>query len=234
MNAKRFYLAASLLLVPTLGWGRSRSDLRSDVRLLTKDTGVSRVRFSNAQINDLLNEAQRIAAARSYCVHHSTTFYLAAGTTYYATKTDFVSVRRLTRDWLELKELTPAALDSKSRGWAESAGQPTYYFVNFSSRNLIGFSPFPGVAADTATIRMDYYALPSNMATDSAEAFGAINELLPYNQILPYYAAAVLSGVEGETAVAQLYFAMFEAGIKTMTERCVDRPNYNPSLVGRP
>jgi len=161
------------------------------------------------------------------------TFPLLVGTTYYATKSDFLAVRRLTRDSIELKELTPAGLDGRTRGWEAAAGIPTWYFLNFASRTQVGFSPFPGVSADTSTIRMDYFALPSDMDADGTQAFDNIAELVPYHQILAYYAASVLAAVDGDQPASQLYLALFETGLKSMTDKCQDRPNYNPSFVGR-
>jgi len=229
----RLLLAGIMLLPAAAAEARTRTQLRSDVRLLLRDTGTSRVRFSDAQINVLLNEGQRLAASRSYCVQKSTTFPLLVGTTYYATKSDFLAVRRLTRDSIELKELTPAGLDGRTRGWEAAAGIPTWYFLNFASRTQVGFSPFPGVSADTSTIRMDYFALPSDMDADGTQAFDNIAELVPYHQILAYYAASVLAAVDGDQPASQLYLALFETGLKSMTDKCQDRPNYNPSFVGR-
>lgn len=225
---------AALCLAPAQAEARTLSQLRGDVRLLVRDTGSSRNRFSNAQIDALLNEAQRIAASRSYCVHKSTTFYLLTGTTYYATKSDFLAVRRLTRDWQELKEMTPAALDGRTRTWGEVSGLPVYYFVNFASRSQVGFSPFPAVSTDTGTIRMDYYALPASMDADAAEPFDSIGELTPFHQAPTYYAAGILAAVDGDKPQSDLYIAMFEAVLKVMSDKCSDRPNYNPSFVGRP
>ena len=223
-----------LLFLAAPAWGSTRSELRTQTRLLVSDSGTSRQRYSDTQINNLLNEANKIAIARTYCIHKSTTFYLSAGTTYYATKSDFLSVRRLTRENLQLNEMSPAALDGRSRQWAEASGTPTYYFVNFSSRSQIGFSPFPGTSTDTGTIRMDYFALPSDMNADSAAPFDGINEFAPYHYATAYYAAAILSQLDGITASAGAYMSIFEAQIKSMDDKCEDRPNYNPALIGRP
>src|SRR3990167_3926529 len=144
-------ILALLALAPSAE-GRTLTNLQSDIRILTKDTG-SRNRYSDSQLTDLANEAQRHMIARTWCLEKNDDWTLSAQTTYYATATDFLAVRRLTSDYLELQEKTPAGLD-KSRGWQTAQGTPTYYYVVFSSRTKIGFAPVPATSADTTTIRM--------------------------------------------------------------------------------
>lgn len=228
----------SLLLVLALGvpaaWGRSLSSLRSDARLLAKDTGSARQRFTNAQIDDWINEGARAMMARAWCLQSSREFELVAGTTYYSLPSDFLAVRRLTRENLQLQEATPEALDSRSRGWEAATGIPTYYFINLSSPNVIGFAPAPSTSVDTGTIKMDYYAMSDLITTDASTPLLSTNRLAPYHHALSYYAASRMAAIDGRQTVAATYVAIFEQYQKTLTESCRDRPNYLPSATGRP
>lgn len=209
------------------------STLRSDARLLADDNGTTRFRFTDAQVNSLLNEGQKTAIARSWCVHKSYSFDLVSGTTYYSLPADYVAMKRLTSDWLDLPEMSVAALAGKNRSWEESSGTPSFYFVNFASRTKVGFAPFPDTTSDTTTVRMDYFASITDMASDSDDAFNDIVELQPYAHMLPYFAAFRMAIIDGRTGVAEAFLAQYELLLKSMMERCFERPSYNPSATGQ-
>src|SRR3990167_3837539 len=208
------------------------SGIRTLTRTLVNDSGTSRRRFSDSQLNTWINEAQRQVSARTYCIEISTSFELVSGTTYYATRSDFLSVRRLTYKYFELPETTPAALDGRATIWETSKGGPINYFVRFSSRNMIGFVPFPNAVTDTGTIRMDFYAYASDLSAGTDTPFNAINELTVYHESLAFYAAGIAAAIDGRTDIAGLYFQRYETTIKLMEERCRARPNYTPGLTG--
>jgi hypothetical protein len=168
----------------------------------------------------------------SECIYKSFGFDLQIGTTYYQLPSDFKYVRRLTRDSLELKEMTPAALDGRSRGWEQAGGIPTYYFINFSSRGLLGFAPVPAVAGDTSTIKVEYFADATVMSSDSSVPYNSIAELTAFQPMLAYYAAYVMTNLDGKPTIAASYLQMYQSYLKLMTDKCVNRPNYLPSLVG--
>ena len=208
------------------------SGIRTLTRTLVNDSGTSRRRFSDSQLNTWINEAQRQVSARTYCIEISTSFELVSGTTYYPTRTDFLHVRRLTYKFFELPETTPAALDGRTTIWETSKGGPINYFVRFSSRNMIGFVPFPNASTDTGTIRMDFYAHATSLSADADVPFNGINELTSYHESLAFYAAGIAAAIDGRTDIAGLYFQRYEAIIKLMEERCRARPNYTPGLTG--
>lgn len=220
------------LWIPCQARAVTLSTLRTTARLLSDDNGTVRTRFTDAQVNGLLNEGQATAIARSWCIHKPYSFDLVSGTTYYSLPSDFLAMRRLTSDWLDLPEMSPAALSGRSRTWEDSSGTPTYYFINFSSRTKVGFAPFPDTVSDTTTIRMEYFASVTDM-TASVGAFNDIAELQAYAHMLPYYAAFRMAIIDGRTGVAEAFLAQFELLLKSMMERCFERPNYNPSATGR-
>ena len=222
-----------LLLLAGPGECRTLSQLRSDARMLAKDSVGTRPRFSDAQVNALLNEGQRLVAVRTRCFRRSTDFQLALNTTYYALPSDYMDMVRVTRQNLVLDEVSPGGLDGKSRGWEASRGTPNYYFINFSSRNRVGFAPYPGTSVDTGTVKMEYYYYPGDMTVDSNVPFNNDSHFLAYHHAPAYYAAGMMTLLEGRESVGAAYLGMFEGMLKSMSETCVLRPNFNPQATGR-
>ena len=222
-----------LLCLAAPASARQLSSLRDDARLLARDTGTSRQRFTDAQITQLLNEGQQQAIARTWCVQSSHTFTLVSGTTYYALPSDFLAVRRVRRDDLMIEEKSPAALDSRTRGWETSTGVPTVYFLNYSTRGVIGFAPFPGATTDTGTIKMDFFSRVADMSSSTDHPFDGIAEFYDFHHGLPFFAAYKMALIDGLTDRAAFFLQQYELMVKTMAERCTDRPNYLPNATGK-
>lgn len=207
----------------------------TQARVLSRDASSSaRQRFTDAQITALLNEGQSQAIARTWCAQSSTTIQLVVGTTYYAVPSNFLAVRRVTRDNLQIQEITPAALDSRSRGWETVTGVPLYYFINFSTRGMIGFSPFPTVATDTATIKMDYFIKVNDLSSSSDQPFNGIQEFTDFHYGLPLFAAYRMTLIMGDSTLAGAYLQGYESMVQNLAQRCTDRPNYLPGAIAKP
>lgn len=232
VKLKMKYKILALLFISSNAFCLNRSDLRTEARLLARDTGTTRVRYTDTQINNLLAEGESQAISMSECIYKSFSFDLQIGVTYYTMPDDFKFVRRLTRDSLELKEMTPAALDGRSRGWEDAGGVPTYYFTNFSSRGLLGFAPVPAVTGDTSTVKIEYFSDVSTMTADSSVPYESIGELTAFQPMLAYYAAYIMTQLDGKPTIAASYLQVYQGYLKLMTDKCVSRPNYLPSLVG--
>lgn len=214
---------------------RSLSQLQGDSRLLARDANSNtRQRFSDSEVTNFLNQGQREAISRTTCIERSFTFQLSRNTTYYPVPSDFLTVRRVTRGSMAMTELSPAGLDGRSRGWETASGKPTYYFQNWSSRALVGFTPWPSLATDTDTIKMDYFAMTQEMASASDQPFNNIAEFYDYHQMLSYYAASRMTAIDGRVTLTQLYVQIYESMLKSMSDHCKSRPNYLPSAVAIP
>lgn len=222
-----------LLLFPLNAFCLNRGELRTNARLLSRDTGSTRVRFTDSQINTLLDEAQDQITSRTNCVFKSFQFELVSYTTYYNLPSDFNNVRRVLRNKQVIPEMSPAALDARSREWEESSGVPTYYFLNFSSRTKIGFAPWPAVAADTGTVKVEYFADSAQMTSDSSVPFEGISEFYAFHPALSYYAAGIMTALDGKGTISTAFFTIYENYLKTLSTQCVDRPNYLPGAVGK-
>jgi hypothetical protein len=209
------------------------SELRSDARTIVIDAQSVRQRFTDSQYNAWINEGQRIADMKTLCNYKAFSFPLVTGTTYYSMPSDFMMIRRVTRDYLAIMELSPAALDGRSAEWENQSGLPTYYFINFSSRTKIGFAPYPNASSDLATIKVEYMSYSRAMSADADVPFDGIVEFYPFHYSLGFYAAYKASISDERYDKAKVFMDTFATLTDSMKDYCVRRPNYLPSEIGK-
>ncbi len=231
MKAKALFIGA-LILASFYGISSAEtaSTLIQKTRLLSRDPSDSgRVRFSNAQILDFLNEAQRDAIGATLCIRKQYSFDTSSGTRYYAMPSDFIAIDRLVHDDQAFEEKSPAKLDKVSTEWETVTGEPINFFVRFSSRGMVGFYPYPVTNTSTATVSVDYFAQPTDMETTSTP-FNSIPEFYPFHQMLSYYAAAQMNYVDGLISSGDRYMQRYGVYLKTYGEFCNNRPTYLPGV----
>lgn len=231
---RRLGLIGVLLFAPALAGALTVSNLITNVRNQIQDASSTRQRYSDSTITQLLNEGQQAAIEKSRCLRESIIFSLTPNVTYYSLPDNYLTIQRVTIGYKYLQEMSPAALDGRSRGWEQAQGYPTYYFVNFSSRGLIGFAPWPGSATDTDTVKVEYDISATLLSSGSDVPFNAINDLTDFQNGLSYYASSVLSTIDNQPNRATLYMGLFTAVAEQMSKRCMIRPAYMPSATGSP
>ena len=224
-------LAVGALFFPIRAGALNYGEIRTETRTLALDAGTSRNRFSSARILALVNECQEQANLEAKPINKSFEFPLVSGTTWYSLPSDFLQIYRVTYEQDILKENTPEALDRAS-GWSETTAEPTDYFIDFASRTLIGFYPYPD-SKSTGTARVEYIAQATDLTTDASIPFNSITELYPYHYGLAYCAAAHMTTIDGRSDLAQLYFAQYAAMLKRLATEAKSRPSYRPSAIGR-
>ncbi len=205
--------------------------IRGQARQLATNPLMARQIFTDREINDYINQGQQLAINQTWCLENNLTFQLEPGTTYYSVPSDFLAIRRLTLNALQLNQFTPAAMDGKSEGWQMASGQPVYYFIDFASANLVGFSPWPATSTDTGTISMDYYQSPKILINDSDLPYNGVIAMQQYGYILSYYAASQVAAMEGNSAMSTFDYSIFSAALTQMGARCKSIPNYLPSFT---
>lgn len=230
-----------LLLVVLLGLtsqaraAETLSQLITDVRVLTLDaSSSSRQKFTDAQITNLLNQAQHEMAAADGCMAQSLQFNLVPGSTYYPLPANFTVIDRVTIGNKWLQEMSMAALDGRSRGWESSSGYPTYYFMDISSRGVMGFAPWPATSSDTDTVKVEYEIQPNDMVNSTDVPFNGINEFGNFHHALAYWAAMTISNIVNQKDRAALYQSLFTAVTQQFVKQCRANPNYRPSATGTP
>lgn len=230
----RFFALILFISIPSFA-SETLSQLESDARLLVLDsTSTTRQRFSTAQVDTFLNQGMRYAVSLDNCLQQNIVFNLTPGTTYYALPNNYENILRVTIGYKYIPQQTPAALDGKSRGWESASGYPTYYFINFTSRSLVGFAPWPAQASDTDTVKVEFSIAPTDMALSGDLPFNGINELQVYDHMLAYYAASQMAAVDGRLDQAKAYMDIFTANLSTFEKGCLANPSYLPSAVATP
>lgn len=224
-------IALFLLLLSLPAEAITLSTIRADCRVLIQDTGSTRNRFSDSQLLRFINEGQKDLVQFAKPIRKSTQFELVAGTTYYSAPADFLVPIRITRSHQLLPELSVQGLD-KQISWQTVGGLPINYFVNHSSRSLIGFYPFPNSSTSTGTIRMEYSGQATDLSGDSDQPFNSIVELQPYGYAISLFCAYRGQVLNGNTQIAQAYYAEYSQLRNMLASDAFSRPNYKPGATG--
>lgn len=211
------------------------SQVITEARTLALDGASStRQRFNDNQITSFVNEAQREALTQTRCLRQSLIFQLVPGTTYYPLPSNYLTMDRLTIGQKYIQEMSPAALDGRSRAWEAATGYPTYYFINWSSPSLVGFAPAPAQAADTDTIKMEFSVQATDLVNSTDVPYNGVIQMFDYHHGLSYFAAAMMSAIDGQAARQTAYQNIYVGMVAAMSKRCLERPNYLPSSTGTP
>ena len=225
---------AVLALVAPASSQLTLAQLDTNARTLTLDAKSDRQRFSDAQIYEWINEGQQNLIGYSRCLRASYTFSLIPGVTYYQMPADFQGIERVTIGGKMIPQMTPASLDSQSLGWEYESGYPNRYFVNYASRTLVGFAPFPQQSTDTDTIKVDYTVQANQLVNPTDIPFNGSPDLYTYQFGLAYFAASVMAAIQGQQAQSQLYMQLYTATAATMQQKCIVLTNYLPSASSQP
>lgn len=227
---KKLWLFLILQLMVAPAFSSTLSDLRTNARVLARDAGTTRQRFTDSQVNTFINEGHRDAVATGKLLEGSTSFALVSGTTYYSLPISFFQVKRVQYKNQILDEKSPEALDNESEGWEEVGGEPQSYFIHFATRTKIGFQPFPNAAASTGTAKVDFYQQAGTLSSDSDTPFDAVAEFTPYHYGLSLYAAYRMLVIDGNYQLAQFYFQEWQSYLAALGVDLRMRPNYKPSV----
>lgn len=232
---KIIFFLLSYLLLPSLSSAENLGQLDADARILVLDsTNTTRQRFDDSTVYEYLNQGMRQAVAQSYCLEQNIVFSLVPGIQYYTLPSNYEEITRVTIGQKYIPQQSVAALDGKSRGWEAATGYPTYYFINFSSRSLIGFAPFPATATDTDTIKVEFNIAPTDMVLTTDLPFNGISELQVYDHMLAYYAAAIMAQVNDMSEQAKDYMSIYTSLLTTMSQKCMVQGQYLPSASASP
>ena len=232
MKNKIVFLA--LLFSSSVSFALTLSELRTNSRLLIKDTSAIRQRFSDTQINNFVNEAQRDAINNTWCISKSAEIPLVIGTTYYTIPTDSIAIQRVTFQRRNMPETTLIKLDGdfNNAAWENSIGTPVSYFQDPTQTDKIGVYPWPNTASSTGTLRLIYYSQGTNLSADADEPFNSEDRFVSYHDILPYFVAYRVYLLEGEIEKATTYRQEYESRLQIMGGRVGSKINYTPSISG--
>ena len=228
-----FIILVSLFIPIQTCYAKTASEIIVAARILAKDPSSSgRVRFTDLQILEFINEGQRDAIGATLCIRKEYSFDTSSGTQYYSLPTDFMQIDRVLSDDQRLEEKSPAKLDQASSEWETETGDPVNFFINFASRTKIGIYPYPVTNTTTETVKVEYYAQAAELTT-SDTPFNAITEFAPFHSMLSYYAASVMGYIDG-LAQADRYFQRYAINRQQLNDYCRARPGYFPNVAVSP
>jgi len=232
---KRRVLFLGLLLLSSNVFGLTLLQIRDAVRLRIKDVGISsqRQRFTDAQLNEFINQTHRDVVNVTWAVKRSTTIVLVANTTFYAMPTDFITADRLVFDNRNFEEESVQGLDSRfnNADWRTTDGAPEIYFRDEQRPDDIGFYPFPDDSGNsTGTVVLGYFAIAPDLSSDSDEPFDSINRLQQYSDLLIYEPVYKVFLIEGEGDKALEYRQYYEKRLELMVSLEGQRPNWKPGF----
>ncbi len=223
----------TLFLFGSFAHALTLSELRAQVRIRIKDANASRQRYTDVQINALLNESHRDIVNATWVIAKSTSFALVSGTTYYLMPTDVIDIQRVTFRDVPLKEISFQGQDGQTASaWELSGGLPSRYFQDATQVGYIGFYPWPNSTSSTGTVKMQYYAEANTLSSDSDIPFDNQNRYLPYNDLLTIFTCYKIFLLEGETAKSDAYAKEYENRLALMRDRVRSKPNYMPGFTG--
>lgn len=211
-----------------------RSDIRDGIRLRIKDTNSERQRYTDAQLNNLINQEQRDVVNLTGIIKSNTDIVLSTGTTYYSIPSTVISIDRITLDFKDLPEATLKGLDSENSGgaWALTSGKPQKYFQDPARPGQIGVFPWPQALLTTGTLHVNYFADADDMVDDTDVPFNGSLRYLPYHDLLIYGISYKIELTEGDAPKAQEYRGYYESRILLLGNKD-QSPNFLPGLSGQ-
>lgn len=234
IRAFKTYLSITIFFIPIslpqTCYSKSAAELSVAARVLARDPSSSgRVRFTDAQILEFLNEGQRDTIGATLCIRKEYSFDTSSGTVYYSLPSDFMQLDRVLSDNKKLEEKSPAKLDQASTEWETETGEPVNFYINFSSRARIGFYPYPITSSSTESIKVEYYAQAVEL-TSSDTPFNSITEFTPFHSMLSFYAASEMGFIDGLISQADRYFQRYMIYRNGLNDYCRARPSYSPNI----
>jgi hypothetical protein len=210
------------------------SEIRTEVRLRVRDSNSSRQRFTDAQLNALINQTHRDVINFSNVIRKQDDFELVSGTTYYLLPTDLIQIERVTWRRRNISEQTLQSLDSQANfgDWQIASGPPKSYFQDPSQPGYIGFQPWPLGSTSTGTVVVFYSAQGAELSADADEPFNGDDRFQEWGDLLIYEPAYKISVIDGLIQEAAEYKTLYETRLRSMMEKIGLKGNYLPGFSG--
>ncbi len=234
----RIVLRAVVLLLThsSVGTGLQLSELRDGVRLRVRDTNTDTThqQFTDADINEVINEGHRVVVGSLWPLRQTYTFSLTKSVRYYVLPTDLIVVTRVNLANKPLPEVTKQGLDADYDNWSVASATPTVYFIDKASstgQSLIGFYPIPSTTS-TNSCFVEYAQIPYELTADTSVPYNGRTELYPYHDLLMDYAAGNLWMMQGIPDLGKPFLEMYGMKVANFKSNLSQMPNFNPSIRG--
>lgn len=238
------FLIVAVLSVPSKAMTLSTilTAIRQNIRDTSTDTTLQR--YSDANLTNFVNEAQREFVNMTWCVEKSTTVSLSAGTTYYSLSNDFLATKYVTFKMSSGGVKIKLLAFSEKKVWdvepdyeRSSVGPPDHYYVRYpgtaGTNSQIAFIPIPN-STSVGTAVVWYYYMPADLASGTDVPFDGFKKLYGYHFALVSHVSARIKMLEGKTDEATYYRSEFDRYMAIAADKILKQPDYNPSLAGSP
>lgn len=231
---RRLFVALTLLLAPLTCHALTVGDIIDRSRLLLRDnfSQATRQRFSNSQLIDWINDAQREANSFAWVLQSSYTVALIGGTTEYAMPSDFQATWRVIYKNKKINQTSLNQLDAESINWRTVSGEVNSYYLYLTSTPVIGFYPAP-VNTSTGTAIIYYLQQPTELTSTTQTPWNGWTQLAPYHSGLSYFVAYRGLWTVGDVELADRYLAEWQQFIAAMKQGLMQAPDFNPGFGGR-
>jgi len=244
-NFRRF-LFLSVFFIPTLGWSLTLTTILTRIRQNIRDTSTvttdNSQRYTDATLTTYVNEAQKEINTLTWAVEKSTSYVLAAGTTYYSLPTDFLAPTQVlftdaSSTTIILAPVTEQIVYQVSPNFEQSStGSPFQYFTRFPGSGTalqIAYIPIP-TTTSTGTVKVSYNYQPADLSAGSDIPFDGFVHLYPYHESIVVRVSAMIMTLEGRDDRASAFMQTFANYIAEMEDKNMAKPNYLPSARGAP
>ena len=234
-----FFLTALVFLAPNVS-ALNLIQLRSAVRDLARDNyqNVDEhtvLAFSDFEINDLLNEAQRDFQNNAWLYQGAFQMDFSSGVAEYPLPADYVTTVRVVVSSMALTQVSFQGLDQDNTNWTIITSTPTEYYIDpyvEGAPPSIGFWPKPKFTTTSGVVAIQYVRQVPILFFDADVPFGGNAEFLPYHDALADFAASRLLYLSGNTDKAVYLMTMYAARAKMARANINNQPNWLPGATG--
>ena len=213
------------------------AQLETRTRTYLRDTAADTnfQRFSQAQIDDFINEGQRQMQNDGWLYQGSFNMDLVAGTIEYALPADYITTVRVTVANRALTEVSFNGLDQDQTNWTVSQSTPTEYFIDpyvTGAPPNIGFFMNPKYTTSGGAVFVQYVRQVPALVNPGDIPFGGNAQLLPYNDALADFAAAEGWMLLGRQDLATGYMQVYSSRAAQARANLNKEPNWQPGATG--
>ena len=191
------------------------SSIRSKVRLRIQEPTADR--FTDANLNDLINDAQDEFCLDTEYTKSSWTYTAVLNQKTYTLPSDLLNIERVSFDDLKIQETTLSELDKLDEDldedsddddkWVNQTGTPTNYV--FVTENVIRLYPYPDSDAAGKTIEIYGIQIPADLSSDTD--ISDISSI--FERTIADWVAWQVFDMDGETTQAVRYEKKYNKGV---------------------
>lgn len=240
---KKLLAAILLALCPSAAFSLTLSEIKTEIRLAVRDnpTNTTFRRYSNATIENYINEAQREIVNLTGLAIKTSSYILTRGVTYYSLPADLTNVEQVYfagtgNNTSVLQAQSQRSLFEKNPAWERNSGSPSYYWVSNSTNPnqtttplKISYIPIP-TASSTGTVTIWYYSIVEDLSADTHVPFDKRLNLYPFHMALAYQVITRIKLREGKLEEATSYNNFYLNSVSIMKQRLGEMPDYNPGI----